>query len=84
MNITRYRYNTAQNRRARGSRGGEGGGKAGRVRCGGADRDRVVGAVFVFLDGEYLGKAPISHFGLPEDRGHTDAGRVRVTVERLG
>ena len=39
---------------------------------------------FVFLDGEYLGKAPIGHFGLPEDRGHTDPGRVRVTVERLG
>lgn len=39
---------------------------------------------FVFLDGEYLGKALIGHFGLPEERGYTNLGRVRVTVERLG
>ena len=36
------------------------------------------------LDGEYLGKAPIGHFGFPVERGYTDLGRVRVTVERLG
>jgi hypothetical protein len=39
---------------------------------------------FVFLDGEYLGGALIGHFELPEERGYTDLGRVRVTVERLG
>jgi len=39
---------------------------------------------FVFLDGEYLGKALIGHFGLPEERGYTNLGRVRVTAERLG
>ena len=50
----------------------------GRLKIGPSER------FFVFLDGEYLGKAPIGHFGLPEDRGYTDPGRVRVTVERLG
>lgn len=39
---------------------------------------------FVFLDGDYLGQQLVSHFGLPEERGYTDLGRVRVTVERLG
>jgi hypothetical protein len=36
-----------------------------------------------FLDGEYLGKLLLRHFGLPEERNYTDPGRVRVTVERL-
>lgn len=39
---------------------------------------------FAFLDGEYLGKLLVEHFGLPEERGYTDLGRVRLTVERLG
>lgn len=38
---------------------------------------------FVFLDGDYLGKQLVDHFGLPEEKGYTDLGRVRVTVERL-
>jgi hypothetical protein len=38
---------------------------------------------FTFLDGEYLGRLLINHFGLPEERGYTDLGRVRVTVELL-
>ncbi len=38
---------------------------------------------FVFLDGEYLGKLLVDHFRLPEEKGYTDLGRVRVTVERL-
>ncbi len=38
---------------------------------------------FVFLDGDYLGKRLVDHFGLPEERGYTDLGRVRVIVERL-
>lgn len=38
---------------------------------------------FVFFDGEYLGQRLVDHFGLPEERGYTDLGRVRVTVERL-
>ena len=38
---------------------------------------------FVFLEGEYLGQRLVDHFGLPEERGYTDLGRVRVTVERL-
>ena len=38
---------------------------------------------FVFLDGDYLGQRLVDHFGLPEERGYTDLGRVRVTVERL-
>ena len=38
---------------------------------------------FVFLDGEYLGQKLMDHFRLPEERGYTDLGRVRVTVERL-
>lgn len=39
---------------------------------------------FVFLDGEYLGKLILDHFRLPEEKGYTDLGRVRLTVERLG
>jgi len=38
---------------------------------------------FVFLDGEHLGRLLLRHFGLPEQRGDTKLGRVRVTVERL-
>ncbi len=38
---------------------------------------------FIFLDGEYLGQRSLDHFQLPEERGYTDLGRVRVTVERL-
>lgn len=38
---------------------------------------------FLFLDGEYLGKRLVDHFRLPEEKGYTDLGRVRVTVERL-
>ena len=38
---------------------------------------------FLFLDGEYLGEQVLRYFGLPEERGYTDLGRVRVTVERL-
>lgn len=38
---------------------------------------------FVFLDGEYLGQRVVDHFGLPEERGYTKLGRVRITVERL-
>ncbi len=41
------------------------------------------GQFFLFLDGEYLGHLLIKNFGLPEERGYTDLGRVRVTVERL-
>jgi hypothetical protein len=37
----------------------------------------------VFIDGEYLGKLLSEHFGILEERGYTDLGRVRVTVERL-
>jgi len=38
---------------------------------------------FVFLDGDYLGQRLADHFRLPEERGYTDFGHVRVTVERL-
>jgi hypothetical protein len=38
---------------------------------------------FVFLDGEYLGHQMMNHFGIPEERGYTRLGRVRITVERL-
>ena len=38
---------------------------------------------FVFLDGEHLGQRLSRHFRLPEERGYTDLGRVRVTVERM-
>ncbi len=38
---------------------------------------------FVFLEGEYLGQRLVDHFGLPEERGYTDLGGVRITVERL-
>jgi hypothetical protein len=41
------------------------------------------GEVLSLLDGEYLGEQVLRHFGLPEERGYTDLGRVRVTVERL-
>ncbi len=38
---------------------------------------------FVFLDGDYLGQQLINKFRFPEERGYTDLGRVRVTVEQL-
>jgi hypothetical protein len=38
---------------------------------------------FTFLDGEHLGRLVLKHFGLPEEHGYTDLGRVRVSVERL-
>jgi hypothetical protein len=38
---------------------------------------------FTFLDGEYLGKLLVKHFGLAGELGYCDLGRVRVTVERL-
>lgn len=38
---------------------------------------------FVFLDGEYLGKSLPEHFKLPTERGYTEVGRVRITVEVL-
>lgn len=38
---------------------------------------------FVFLDGEYLGQRLVDHFQLPEERGYTNLGRVRITVKRL-
>jgi hypothetical protein len=38
---------------------------------------------FVFLDGEFLGQRLLDHFGFLGERGSTDLGRVRVTVERL-
>ncbi len=38
---------------------------------------------FVFLDGEYLGQTLVDHFRLPEEKGYTDLGRVRITVEQL-
>jgi hypothetical protein len=41
------------------------------------------GYYFVFLDGEYLGKRLCDHFGIPEERGYTEVGRVRITVEML-
>lgn len=39
---------------------------------------------FVMLDGDFLGRRLVGHFGLPEEKGYTDLGRVWVTVERLG
>ncbi len=39
---------------------------------------------FTFLDGEHLGRLLLEHFGLPKERGYTDGGRVRITMERLG
>ena len=39
---------------------------------------------FTFLDGEFLGKVLLDHFRAPEERGYTDLGRVRITVERQG
>jgi hypothetical protein len=38
---------------------------------------------FVFLDGAILGQLLLRHYRLPEERGYTDIGRVRVTIERL-
>lgn len=38
---------------------------------------------FVVLDGEHLGELLVRHFGLPEVRGYTDLGRVRVAARRL-
>ena len=38
---------------------------------------------FLFLDGEHLGQLLLRHFQMPEERGNTKLGRVRVTVERL-
>jgi hypothetical protein len=38
---------------------------------------------FLFLDGEHLGQLLLHHFRLPEERGDTKIGRVRITVERL-
>lgn len=38
---------------------------------------------FVFLDGEWLGRLLLNHFDLPEERGYTSVGRVRVTFEPL-
>ncbi len=38
---------------------------------------------FLFLDGEHLGRLVLGHFGLPAERGYTDVGRVRITIERL-
>jgi hypothetical protein len=38
---------------------------------------------FLFLEGEHLGKLLLRHFRLPEERGDTNLGRVRITVERL-
>lgn len=38
---------------------------------------------FVFVDGEWIGELLLDHFGLPQERGYTNVGRVRITVERL-
>lgn len=38
---------------------------------------------FVFLDGQHLGQLLVDHFRLPAERGYTDLGRMRITVERL-
>jgi len=38
---------------------------------------------FTFLNGEYLGRLLLKHFKLPEERGYTQLGRVRLSVERL-
>ena len=38
---------------------------------------------FLFLDGEHLGQLLLCHFRLPEERGYTKLGHVRVTVEWL-
>jgi hypothetical protein len=39
---------------------------------------------FAMLGGEYMGELLLEHFGGQKERGYTDLGRVRVTVERLG
>jgi hypothetical protein len=38
---------------------------------------------FTFVDGEYLGKLPRTHFGVDAEPGYTSPGRLRVTVERV-
>jgi hypothetical protein len=38
---------------------------------------------FIFLDRALLGQLLLRHYGLPEQRGYTEVGRVRVTIERL-
>ena len=38
---------------------------------------------FAFLDGDFLGHLLLEHFGVAEETGYTDLGRVRVTVERV-
>jgi hypothetical protein len=38
---------------------------------------------FFFLDGAFLADLVLRHYGLPEERGYTHVGRVRVTIERL-
>jgi len=38
---------------------------------------------FLFLDGQHLEQLLLRHFRLPEERGYTKLGRVRITVERL-
>ena len=56
---------------------------AGGPRGGGGNAGRASEQFFVFLDGEHLGQRLLRHFRLPEERGYTDLGRVRVTVERM-
>jgi hypothetical protein len=38
---------------------------------------------FIFLDDAFLADLVLRHYRLPEERGYTDVGRVRVTIERL-
>ena len=38
---------------------------------------------FIFLDGDWFGRLLLDHFGLPAERGYTNVGRVRITVESL-
>jgi hypothetical protein len=38
---------------------------------------------FIFLDGVFLADLMLRHYRLPAERGYTDVGRVRVTIERL-
>lgn len=38
---------------------------------------------FIFLDGDWLGQLLLDHFGLPSERGYTNLGRVRISVEML-
>lgn len=39
---------------------------------------------FIFLDGQYLGDLLSGHMGIPKQKGYRSAGRMRVTVERIG